>query len=373
MKGDFILARRGENIYKRNDGRWEGRYKDGFKPNGKTKYSSIYGKSYAEVRSAILKKRLQLQTEAPTCRLKFGEIINMWLESIKNTVKESTYANYLMKVEKHILTRLGSISYDKLTTQNLNDFVSERLESGLSAKYVSDITVLIKSAAKHAHRQFGYVNRAEYMSLPKKEVLSEKQLLSSSEQHILTENLMKNINLCNAGILLSAATGLRIGELCALQWSDFDFEKSTVTVRKTMQRIKNIENTSATKVIVSSPKSRTSFREIPIPEFLKNALINLKSDNNSFMLTGNSKFVEPRTMQYRFKSILKKLSLPMVSFHSLRHMFATKCVTLGIDVKTLSEILGHSSVKITLDRYVHTSMERKQSCMKLFSDNITAA
>ena len=367
------MARRGENIYKRKDGRWEGRYKDGFKPDGKTKYSSIYGKTYAEVRSAMVKKRLQLQNEAPVCRLKFGEIIRLWLENIKNTVKESTYANYLMKVEKHILMRLGSISYDKLTVQNLNDFVSERLESGLSAKYVSDISILIKSITKFAHHQFGYADKAELMSLPKKEILPEKRLLTNSEQHILTENLMKNINACNAGILLSAATGIRIGELCALKWSDFDFEKSTVTVRKTMQRIKNFDRTSATKVIISSPKSRTSLREIPIPEFLRAALVKLKSDNNSFMLTGNSKFVEPRTMQHRFKSILKELNLPIVSFHSLRHMFATKCIALGIDVKTLSEILGHSSVKITLDRYVHTSMERKQSCMKLFSDNIIAA
>ena len=366
------MARRGENIYKRKDGRWEGRYKNGFKSDGKTKYSSIYGKSYAEVRSALIQKRVQIQKEAPVCRLKFREIVQMWLKSLKNTVKESTYANYLMKIEKHILLRLGGISYDKLTVETLNDFVAERLESGLSAKYVSDISILIKSATKFAHRQFGYADKAELMSLPKKEKPAEKRLLNVSEQNILTAQLTGNINPSNVGILLSAATGMRIGELCALKWSDFDFEKSTVTVNRTMQRIRN-HNGCGTKIIITSPKSRTSLREIPIPEFLKNTLAKMCTNADNYVLSGTSKLVEPRTMQYRFKNILKKLNLPQVNFHSLRHMFATKCVSLGIDVKTLSEILGHSSVKITLDRYVHSSMERKQSCMKLFSDNVLAA
>ena len=202
--------------------------------------------------------------------------------------------------------------------------------------------------------------------------LRQKRLLNSSEQNILTEQLMSDINPSNAGILISAATGMRIGELCALKWSDFDFEKSTVTVSRTMQRIKN-QDGSGTKIIVTFPKSRTSLREIPIPEFLKNTLAEIKTNDDNFVITGTSKFVEPRTMQYRFRNILKRFNLPQVNFHSLRHMFATKCVALGIDVKTLSEILGHSSVKITLDRYVHSSMERKQSCMKLFSDNVLAA
>ena len=127
------MARRGENIYRRKDGRWEGRYKNGFKPDGKTKYASVYGKSYSEVRSVLIQKRMQIREEMPICRLKFGEIIQAWLKSIKNTVKESTYANYLMKTEKHILPRIGGILYDKLTAEILNDFVAERIESGLSA------------------------------------------------------------------------------------------------------------------------------------------------------------------------------------------------------------------------------------------------
>lgn len=364
------MARRGENIYKRKDGRWEGRYKNGFKPDGKTKYSSVYGKSYSEVRTELIRKKQSVNTGKICCDNKFGEVAQMWLNGIKNTVKESTYSNYIMKIEKHILPKIGGICYEKLTADLLNAFVSDKLAAGLSAKYVSDISVLIKSVCKFAHTCCGYDNKAEFMVLPKKEKQAEKKALTDNEQSSLNACLAKDITPSKAGILLSAATGIRIGELCALKWSDFDLEKSILTVSKTMQRIKN-HTGSGTKIVITSPKSRTSIREIPIPEFLKSALHRLKCSSDCFFLTGTHFFAEPRTMQYRFKSILKKLNLPQVNFHSLRHMFATKCVSLGVDVKTLSEILGHSSVKITLDRYVHSSMERKQSCMKLFSDSFS--
>ncbi len=362
------MAKKGENIYKRKDGRWEGRYKNGFKPDGKTKYSSVYGKSYLEVRSIICQKRLQLQDNAPVCSLKFSELVIMWLKAIRNNVKESTYANYLMKVRKHIIPNIGNILYKNLTVQNLNDFVAQRISSGLSVKYTADIVILIKSVTKFAHRRFGYTDIAESLYLPKDGKPIGKRLLTDAELDILTSNLLNNINPSNAGILLSSVTGIRIGELCALKWSDIDFEKSIITVRKTLQRIS--DNEHSTKIIVTSPKSSTSIREIPIPDILIPHLKNIRADGNSYFLTGTEKFIEPRTMQYRFAAILRKLKLPEVTFHSLRHMFATKCVTIGVDVKTLSEILGHSSVKITLDRYVHSSLERKRNCMKLVSDSI---
>lgn len=362
------MARRGENIYKRKDGRWEGRYKNGFKPDGKTKYSSVYGRSYSEVRSVLIQKKQDANTGKTRCNHRFCEVVCLWLNSIKNTVKESTYSNYIMKIEKHILPKFGEICYEKLTADLLNSFVSDRLAAGLSAKYVSDISVIIKSVCKFACRQYGYANKAEFMVLPKQEKRSDKRMFTAQEQDSLNTWFAQNITPGNAGIMLSAATGIRIGELCALKWSDFDLEKSIFIVSKTMQRIKNYE-AGGTKVIITLPKSHTSVREIPIPEFMKSTLQQLKCGSDCFFLTGNRSFIEPRTMQYRFKSILKKLNLPQVNFHSLRHMFATRCVSLGADVKTLSEILGHSSVKITLDRYVHSSMERKQSCMKLLSDS----
>lgn len=155
------MARRGENIYKRKDGRWEGRYKNGFKTGGKTRYSSVYGKSYSEVRTALLQKKQSANENRMHCKCSFGEVVQMWLNSIKNTVKESTYSNYIMKIKKHILPKLGEICYEKLTADLLNFFVSDRLAAGLSAKYVSDISVLIKSVCKFACRQYGYASSAQ--------------------------------------------------------------------------------------------------------------------------------------------------------------------------------------------------------------------
>lgn len=191
------------------------------------------------------------------------------------------------------------------------------------------------------------------------------------EQARLNNYLIANPTLSNVGILLSAATGIRIGELCALKWENINLEKRILTVRNTVQRIKNIDGETATKLVVTSPKSSSSVREIPLPEFIVPILFELKENNSCYLLSGTGSIVEPRVMQYRFKRILKILKLSDVFFHSLRHLFATNCIAIGVDVKSLSEILGHSDVKITLNRYVHSSMERKaeymQSVSALFS------
>lgn len=167
--------------------------------------------------------------------------------------------------------------------------------------------------------------------------------------------------------------GVHLGELCALKWENIDLEKKILTVRNTAQRIKNIGGTTATKLVVTSPKSSSSVREIPLPEFIIPLLSKAKANSGCYLLSGTRNIVEPRVMQYRFKRVLSDLSLPDVSFHSLRHGFATNCIAIGVDVKTLSEILGHSSVEITLNRYVHSSMERKAEYMKTLSAMFTVA
>ena len=152
-----------------------------------------------------------------------------------------------------------------------------------------------------------------------------------------------------------------------------DLEKRTLTIKNTVQRIKSIDGSTATKLIITLPKSNSSVRKIPLPDFIIPILRNLKGNNDYYILSGTRAIIEPRTMQYRFKHILSDLNLPNVSFHSLRHGFATTCIALGFDVKTLSEILGHSSVEITLNRYVHSSMERKAEFMKLLSSVFVVA
>ncbi len=363
------MSKRGENIYKRKDGRWEGRYKSGFKPDGSAKYSSVYGKTYAAVKALLLEKSAKsVCTDIPAA-LTVKELFESWLKAMKLKIKESTYMNYLIKYEKHILPAFGGLPYDKLTAQSLNDFIAAKLSEGLSAKYAADIAGVIKSVCRFARRQYGYADKSEFMVIPKGKN-KDKAMLNKNEKNALCRYITENPTASNIGILLCLFTGIRIGELCALKWSDIDLEKRIIAVRRTILRIKSTDNIDGakTKLIITSPKSASSIREIPLPDFIIPMLSALKSQTNNFFLSGACRPVEPRTMQNRFKSILRRLKIAPVTFHSLRHLFATNCIAIGFDVKTLSEILGHSSVEITLNRYVHSSFERKAECMRRLSN-----
>lgn len=366
------MARRGENIYKRKDGRWEGRYKSGFYSNGKTKYASVYGKSYTEVKTLLAGKKDELIKAITPCCLTVKELFDLWLNDRCACSKESTVANYRMKIEKHILPLLGGVRYKDLTTIILNGFVSQKMSEGLSAKYVYDIGVFLKSICKYADRHYNCGNKAEYMEMPKKDKSPEKALLSHTEREKLIRFLMTNCSLKYVGILLSAATGMRIGEVCGLKWSDVDLEKRIITVKRTVQRISDKSGDTATRIIVTSPKSKSSVREIPIPDAIFAILQKLVGKSDDYILSDFNEPLEPRALQYRFKALLKRLNITCVTFHSLRHSFATTCIEIGIDIKTLSELLGHSSVEITLNRYVHSSLKRKTECMKMFSASFAA-
>ena len=355
------MARRGENIYKRKDGRWEGRYKCGYDENGKVRYRSVYAQTYQEVKETLIKLKNSAVKAVSSGKKTVQELFEEWLTAVKLKVKSSTYSCYHMKVVKHILPVFGGLLYEKLTVSSIHDFIQMKLEDGLSAKYVGDIIIVFKSMARYISKVHGYANPLENVIMPKKEQ-NHRQLLSKSEQEKLCQFVTSNPDNTKLGILLSYYAGLRIGEVCGLKWCDIDLCKGLLKVERTIHRI--YENGS-TRVIIGSPKSKSSIRIIPLPEFLLDILKQFKADDSAFILSGIEKPVEPRTLQYRFKALLKKANLPSVNYHSLRHMFATNCIVLGFDVKTLSEILGHSSIEITLNRYVHSSMERKTACMNL--------
>ena len=361
------MARRGENIYHRKDGRWEGRYKSGYDESGKAKYRSVYGHSYMEAREKLAPLKTRSPAPHVTCQMTVKELFSEWLSAIKLRVKPSTYANYLMKVEKHILPIFGGLRYDTLTVHILNNFIQEKLGSSLSAKYVSDIIIIFKSMSKYTAKIHGFRNILADVELPKVH-RKEAIILTHLQQLQLCRYLQRNLCTTSLCILLSLYTGLRVGEVCGLMWADIDFEKSILTVRRTVQRIRN--SAHGTELISDTPKSHTSQRTIPIPQFLIKLLRESRSNENCYILSGSNHIIEPRTLQRRFKSILKKADLPSVSYHSLRHAFATNCLQAGFDVKTLSEILGHASVETTLNRYVHTSMERKIACMALLESKV---
>lgn len=288
------------------------------------------------------------------------KLFEEWMEAIKFRVKQSTLANYLRKAETHILPAFGDIQANELDVSHAQKFIADKLNGGMSSGYVADIFILLKSVMKFAVSRYNIRNRIADVIMPKKKK-ADVLLLSKAQQSCLQKYLNANQNLTSFGVALSLFTGLRIGELCALKWSDIDLSKKTISVSKTIQRI---SVHGGTQLVITEPKSISSVREIPIPDCILHLLKKFCSKDEFYILSGAEKPVEPRAMQYRFQSLLEKAKLPSIHFHALRHMFATNCVELGFDVKSLSEILGHSSVEITLNRYVHSSLERKKAFMK---------
>lgn len=369
------MSKKGENIYKRKDGRWEGRYIRLYDENGKAKYGYVYGKNYSDVKQRLLEKKAYSGSQADMaskCSALYSEVLDAWLQSTRINIKESTYARYSHLIDTHIRSQLGKYQISKISTQLIEGFIENLLScgrvdnnGGLSAKTVTDILTIVKSTIDYA-RYNNLVVSCNLSKLTIKKKDKEMRVLCQSEQDDLIRVLMADMDLYKFGVLLSLYTGIRIGELCALQWEDLSITNSTLKVRKTMQRIQetNIGASSKTKIIITEPKSDCSIRDIPLPSFLVEIARQFRDHPKSYILSGEQgKYIEPRTMQNRFKTYVKKSGISDANFHSLRHTFATRCVEVGFELKSLSEVLGHSNVNITLNRYVHSSFELKYSNM----------
>lgn len=359
----------GYNVYHRKDGRWEGRISRGKRDNGKRKYQYVFARTKSEVIQKI--DSIMNNEQHLKCRKTFRMLFIEWNNSVRHKIKESTSANYLMKANKHILPFFEEKSIDSVNQNDIRTFIESKLRDGLSNRYVSDIIILMKTVFKYAVRTYHILNPMNNVELPKKGT-PEIELLDKSEQTKLQKYISNNHNRSTLGTALSMTTGIRIGELCALQWRDIDLEKRILTVKKTMQRIQCPTEISKTKLIITDPKSESSKRRIPIPDCMVVFLSEFKGKDETYVISGTEKPVEPRTMQYRFRSILNNAKLPSVHFHALRHIFASSCIELGFDVKALSELLGHSSVEITLNRYVHSSFEQKRAYMNRIKMSLLA-
>lgn len=374
------MPRKGENIYKRKDGRWEGRYLDRTCQGPRKKYRSIYGRTYKEVRSK-LKEQLQAIPEEPVYTMSY--YTQKWLETNADSFKTSTYVKYKNLIYHHIFPNIGSYIVTDITTQVLLDLSKSllsngkrRQEGGLSTKTVKDILTLIHSILLFYQSLSPVPVSLPVIPYPKSEKRTIK-ILSSAEQKILENYLLSHSSLTAAGILLSLYTGIRLGELCALKWEYIDLEKGSITIAKTLQRIQmskltvdeidHLESTilnlgDKTAIIITSPKTYKAKREIPLPDFIVPILEEFSCGiPSAFFLTGEPDIVpDPRTIQNRFKSILKKAQLPSVNYHAVRHSFASRCVEMDFELKALSEILGHAKTSTTLERYVHPSYDMKK-------------
>lgn len=365
------MSKKDVNTYKRKNGHRICPCIHSYDAAGKVKYGYVCRSTNQE---AISKKFScnQVYSEKTLSDAIYSNLLDDWLSSSKLRTKESTYARYSHLVRTHIKPHLGKYAIAQLNTRTVELFVAQQLENGrldqkggLAVKTVTDILTIIKSSLEYA-RYNGIEVPCNLSKLVIKKQGKEMRVLTPHEQKKLVNVLMHDMDSSKFGVLLSLYTGIRIGELCALRWEDICLPQSELNIKKTMQRIQTTESDalSKTKIIITEPKSKSSVRNIPLPIFLTEIAGRFFSDPQAFILSGDAnRYVEPRTMQNRFKTYAAESGIHRVTFHVLRHTFATRCVEVGFEIKSLSEIRGHANVNITLNRYVHSSFELKQSNM----------
>lgn len=357
------MPRRGENIYKRRDGRWEGRYIADRKPDGRAIYHSVYGASYHSVRQKLAVYREENRKRLLRgCTMTVKELLTCW-QAENSQLKPTSRERYRALIEQHIQPELGSYRVCDLTEEQLKAFVDQKLKfgrldgkGGLSPKTVNDICVVVKSALKLARRKFQYTGAEEFHAPPTKQ--KPMEVLHRWESRRISAAVLRAPTLSNAAFLLCLETGIRLGEVCALRWSDVDFTSGLLHIRHTAYRI---NYGGRTELVIQAPKTDSSLRTIPLTAKMLSVLRSFRAGENDYLFTGSDKPVEPRTLQYRFQKFLKELEIPARNFHMLRHSFATRCIDCGMDIKSLSEILGHANVQVTLQMYVHPSMDSKRS------------
>lgn len=367
------MSRKGENIYKRKDGRWEGRYLKRI-PGEKPRYGYVYAPTYREVR-AKLHQAAAAWTQAPPPNddtSLFSAAALQWEQHIAQQVKESTLSKYHGTLKNHLLPSLGEVCLSNVTHQRIEALVGE-LQQNLAPRTVSDIMAVLRSVLRFA-RLGGANVPCDGSSIRIRRQQKQIRVLTHWEQDTLCRYLLDSLTPRNAGILLSLFTGLRVGEVCALQWEDISLKDGVLHVRRTMQRIQNLSLAEPrTRIIVTPPKSDKSIRTIPLPQELVRILLSIPGCHTGYFLTGQEEeFIEPRTMQYYFARVVEESGIGKANYHALRHTFATRCVELGFDVKSLSELLGHSTIAMTMDRYVHPTLDHKRLQLQRFSGFMTA-
>lgn len=358
------MPRRGENIFKRKDGLWEARYVKGVDEFGKKKYASVYARSYREVkdkRQEILSKITLIPQSVSVQRMLLNHLIEEWLYLNQGRLKDSTYQKYKSIYETHIKKEVGGYPVIYLTPVILKRFADRKQEIGLSPQTVNGILTFIGGCLKYANRQYGI---AQTSIIYLKTNINEMRVLSREEQQRLVNLLLTDTDIYKLGVLVALYTGIRIGELCALQWKDI--QDGTIKINKTMQRL---STGNGTEIVVGEPKTPTSNRIIPLPAFLSVEIEKFRRINEEtrFLSTLTHTTIEPRVMQYHFHRYIKSLDIQDANFHCLRHTFATRCVEQDFELKSLSEVLGHRTINVTMNRYVHSSLELKASNMEKLS------
>ena len=292
------------------------------------------------------------------------EIAEAWKEYKRPYVKQSTMAAYVLILENHVLPEFGD--NDSLHEHDVQAFVLKKIEHGLSAKSVKDILIVLKMVMKFGVKN-EWMNHYEWdIKFPVNSQPKELEVLSVANHKKILDYVQHNFTFMSLGIYISLSTGLRIGEICALKWSDINVADGKITVQRTIERIYMVEGEKKhTQLVINTPKTVNSCREIPISKELLAMVKPMKKVVNAdfYVLTNEDKPTEPRTYRNYYNRLMEKLDIPKLKYHGLRHSFATRCIEAGCDYKTVSVLLGHSNISTTLNLYVHPNMEQKKRCI----------
>lgn len=361
------MCRKGESIFLRGDGRYEARYIKEYSNTGRAVYGYVYGKTYIECKKKRNEKLINLKEEKINKKNNFSNrnfnyLIDKWLDNKKKKIKISSYSRYLQLINTHIRGDIGKVKVNKLTAEVINDFLNKKLDKGrldkrggLSKNTVYDIALIIKQVLKENDILLNVMSVSKTIGRGKSMYSNDKKKL---------EDYLGSIKEYDAiGIMLSLLLGLRESEICGLKWKDIDLENKVIYIKRIISRVKSFDNKTKTKLVISTPKTEKSIRTLPIPDKIIDILYSLKKGMKQeyYVLTGNSRIMDPRTYYNHYKRILNKVGNLNYTYHDLRHTFATNCNELGIDVKTLMELLGHSNINTTMNIYVHSSLENKRS------------
>lgn len=366
------MPRRGENIYKRKDGRWEGRQ---LKEDGKYQY--FYGKSYRLVKEkmkSFLENGKSVEKKHLASAKNAALLFEAWLEGeTLERVKPSTYESYYNCTQKYVIPYFIKSENTRITADSVSGFVrSLKEDASISVSYKKKILAVFKTALREILKNSRDCSIIlESVKLPKTEQ-NEVQIFTANEQRLIELAALNFEDKRALGIVLCFYSGIRLGELCALKWSDFDVEAGTMSIKRTVTRTKNFDSKEAkTTLNIGTPKSRTSSRRIPLPAFLiriAKEYMPCAEKENHYVLTGTDTPLDPRAYQKLYKKVLAKAGVKDRKFHAIRHTFATRALELNVDIKTVSEILGHSNVAITMNVYVHSLMEQKKIAIEKFND-----
>lgn len=294
-----------------------------------------------------------------------SEIAKLWRADKKQYVKRSSYAAYMLLIENHLLPVFGNCQV--IEEAQVQTFVLKKLEQGLSQKTIKDMLIVLKMILKFGAKNKWISYNPFDIQFPTERESHQLEVLSRTNQKKIMNYIQGHFTFRNLGVYICLSSGMRIGEICALTWEDIDVNTGIISVRRTIQRIYTVEDgTRKTELVLDTPKTKNSMRDIPISRDLLRILKPIKKvvNNSFYVLTNDAKPTEPRTYRSYYELLMQELEMPKLKFHGLRHSFATRCIESKCDYKTVSVLLGHSNISTTLNLYVHPNMEQKKKAIE---------